>query len=59
MAFSLYLIIQMSNADEHNNAPHYNGRLLAPVVLVRSGETADEFLQRLPNIFDTADTIID
>ena len=59
VAFSLYLIIQMSNADEHNNAPHYNGRLLAPVVLVRSGETADEFLQRLPNIFDTADTIID
>jgi hypothetical protein len=59
VVFSLYLIIQMSNADEHSNAPNYNSRLLAPVVLMRSGETADEFLQRLPNIFDTADTIID
>ena len=59
VVFCAYLVIQISNADEHNNAPNYNGRLLAPVVLLRSGETPDEFIQRLPGIFDDADGLID
>ena len=59
MVFCAYLVIQISNADEHNNAPNYNGRLLAPIVLLRSGETPDEFIQRLPGIFDDADGLID
>lgn len=59
VVFCAYLVIQISSADEHNNAPNYNGRLLAPVVLLRSGETPDEFIQRLPDIFDNADELID
>ena len=32
--FSFYLIIGISDADEHTNYPNYNGRILAPVVLI-------------------------
>ena len=57
--FSFYLIIGISDADEHTNYPNYNGRILAPVVLIRGGESADDFMQRLPSVFDEADQRID
>lgn len=57
--FGFYVIIGVSDADEHTNYPGYNGRILAPVVLIRSGESADDFMQRLPGIFDEADRRID
>jgi hypothetical protein len=57
--FSFYLVNQVSNADEHSNYPNYNGRILAPMVLLRSGESTDDFMRRLPDIFDEADKLID
>ena len=56
--FGFYLIMQVSTADEHKDFPNYNSRLLPPLVLLRSGMSTDEFIQRLPDIFDEADQII-
>lgn len=57
--FGFYLVTLWSNASEHNNYPDYNGRILAPMVLLQGGESTDDFMQRLPAVFDEADELID
>ena len=57
--FGFYLVTLWSNASEHSNYPDYNGRILAPMVLLQGGESTDDLMQRLPAVFDEADELID
>ena len=57
-AVVMLVITQWSSRDEFAQNPAYDGRLMHPALLVRSGMSNDEFMGSLPSVFEHADVLI-
>ena len=58
-AVVMLVITQLSSRDEFAQNPAYDGRLMHPALLVRSGMSNDEFMRSLPSVFEHADVLIE
>jgi pSer/pThr/pTyr-binding forkhead associated (FHA) protein len=54
-AITIYLIGQSSSKGEYRLAPTYDGIVMPPAVLFRQGESSEDYIDRLPAVFDEAD----
>ncbi|MEM7365892.1 MAG: FHA domain-containing protein [Pseudomonadota bacterium] len=57
-AVLMLVITQWSSRDEFDHKPGYDGRLMHPALLVRSGMSNDEFMTSLPSVFEHADGLV-